>query len=80
MDVATFLRILVAQALLHGIAWALENVVNLQIPYAPLIVPIIAVGLNAAAAWIRAQFGVEAARKVARATKPGDPPLFAKVF
>lgn len=80
MDIVTWLKLGLAQALLYGIRILLENVASLQIPYPELVVPIIAAGLSAAATWIRNQFGIEATRKVARATRQGEPPLFARLF
>lgn len=80
MDIVAWLKLGAMQGILYCLRVLAENLAGLQIPYPDLIVPIIAAGISAAAIWIRNQFGIEATRKVARATRQGEPPLFARLF
>lgn len=73
-----WLKLGAVQGILYGLQVLLDNYTSLQLPV--YLFPIIAAGISAAMSWLRNQYGVEATRKVARATRAGQPPFLAGIL
>jgi hypothetical protein len=80
MDIGTWIKLGAVQGILYMLNVLAENLLNLQIPFKELVVPIIAAGISAIASWIRNQYQSATAHKLSRATRTGEPPLFARLF